>query len=160
MAETGAASTTGETSGEPTRGLIVVGVDGSQLSIAALRYAGRLAEGLGCTIEAVAAWQYHMALGTFTPLDWTPEEDTRELLDQAVREAFGSDPPAGLRRTVRQGHAASVLAEAGAGAEMLIVGSRGHGGIAGMLLGSVSYSVSAHARCPVLVMHQQSAPEE
>lgn len=160
MAETGEAPTPGGSAGEPAGGLIVVGVDGSPLSIAALRYAGRLAESLGCTIEALAVWQYHMALGTFTPLDWTPEEDTRELLDQAVREAFGSDPPAGLRRSVRQGHAASVLAKAGAGAEMLIVGSRGHGGFAGMLLGSVSASVSAHARCPVLIIHPQPAPKE
>jgi nucleotide-binding universal stress UspA family protein len=156
MAETGGTSA----AGEPARGFIVVGVDGSPPSIAALRYAGRLAKALGCAIEAVAAWQYHLAVGTFTPLDWTPEEDTRALLEQAVREAFGGDAPAGLRRTVRQGHAASILADASAGAEMLIVGSRGHGGFAGMLLGSVSSSVSAHARCPVLIMHQQSASGE
>jgi nucleotide-binding universal stress UspA family protein len=156
MADTGGAAATGETA----RGTIVVGVDGSPPSIAALRYARRLAESLGCTIEAVAAWQFHLALGTFTPLDWTPEEDTRALLDQAVREAFGGDAPAGLRRTVRQGHAASILADASSGAEMLIVGNRGHGGFAGVLLGSVSSSVSAHARCPVLIMHRQPAAGE
>lgn len=136
---------------------IVVGVDGSSLSLAALRYARRFAAALDCTIEAVAAWQYHLALGTFTPLDWTPEADTRALLEEAVRKAFGDDVPTGLQLTVRQGHAATVLAEAGEGAEMLIVGSRGHGGFSGMLLGSVSTSVSAHARCPVLIIHPETA---
>ena len=134
---------------------IVVGVDGSPLSLSALRYARKLADALGCSLEAVAAWQYHMALGTFTPLDWTPEEDTRTLLEQSVREAFGDDIPADLRRSVHQGQAGHVLAEVSRGAEMLVVGSRGHGGFAGLLLGSVSSSASAHARCPVLIVHQE-----
>ncbi|MDQ1560876.1 MAG: hypothetical protein QOE85_217, partial [Actinomycetota bacterium] len=52
-----------------------------------------------------------------------------------------------------EGNADEILIEQSRGAEMLIVGSRGHGGIAGVLLGSVSAKCAEHAHCPVLIIH-------
>jgi nucleotide-binding universal stress UspA family protein len=71
---------------------------------------------------------------------------------------FGDQPPAGLQRQVREGGAAKVLLDAGESAIILVVGSRGHGGFAGLLLGSVSANVAEHASCPVLVIHGDQAP--
>jgi nucleotide-binding universal stress UspA family protein len=81
-----------------------------------------------------------------------------KVLDDTVLAVFGDQPPAGLQRQVREGGAAKVLLEAGEGAIMLVVGSRGHGGFAGLLLGSVSANVAEHASCPVLVIHGDQAP--
>src|SRR3954449_548758 len=96
-------------------------------------------------------WQYPM-LG-FPPIQWNPEEDAKGVLSQTVIDAFGGEVPPDLERAVLQGQPAEVLAEASRGAEMLVVGSRGRGGFAGLLLGSVSSAVAAHAHCPVLITH-------
>lgn len=72
----------------------------------------------------------------------------RETLD----EVFGSQRPPGLTVVVEQGPARNVLLDASDGAEML-VGSRGHGGFVGLLLGSVSAACAEHAHCPVVVIH-------
>jgi nucleotide-binding universal stress UspA family protein len=71
---------------------------------------------------------------------------------------FGGRRPPGLRTDVREGNAARVLLEASEGARMLVVGSRGHGGFAGLLLGSVSAACAEHASCPVLVLHGTTPP--
>lgn len=131
--------------------IIVVGVDGSPRSKDALRQAQRLAEATGCHLKAVMAWQ-HSTLG-FPPIAWNPEEDAEDVLTQTVSDAFSGEVPADLERAVVQGQPAYVLAEASRSAEMLVVGRRGRGGFAGLLLGSVSSAVAAHAHCPVLITH-------
>jgi nucleotide-binding universal stress UspA family protein len=131
---------------------IVVGVDGSDPSIEALRYAATMAKVLGARVTAVTCWRYPPAYDNFVPLQWSPESDAEQVLKEAVATAFGDTPPAGLRTLVRQGQPASVLIDESADADMLVVGSRGLGGFAGLLLGSVSAAVAAHARCPVLVL--------
>lgn len=133
------------------RKLIVVGIDGSPRSMDALRQAQRLAELMGCSLKAVMAWQYPM-LG-FPPIQWNPEEDAKDVLSQTVIDAFGGEVPSDLERVVVEGQPAQVLADASNGAEMLVVGSRGRGGFTGLLLGSVSSAVAAHAHCPVLITH-------
>jgi nucleotide-binding universal stress UspA family protein len=82
----------------------------------------------------------------------------RQALDETVQAAFGDQPLPGLRREVREGGAARVLIEASRGATMLVVGSRGHGGFTGLLLGSVSSNVAEHAPCPVLIIHGDQPP--
>jgi len=139
---------------------IVVGVDGSRHSVAALRWGAYQAAALAARLEAVTAWEYPPSFGwSSVPSDWDPAKDMEKVLRDAVREAFGDRLPAGLELSVREGGAARVLLEASRGATMLVVGSRGHGGFAGLLLGSVSANVAEHATCPVLVVHgDRSAP--
>lgn len=138
---------------------IVVGVDGSQQSHDALRWAAHLARVLAAQIDAVIAWEYPPALGwSVVPDDWDPAADMEKVLQETLTDVFGDERPAGLRLQVSEGGAARVLVEACQGATMLVVGSRGHGGFTGVLLGSVSASVAEHAPCPVLIIHGDQAP--
>ena len=137
---------------------IVVGVDGSAPSILALRWAGALAPLLKARIRAVTCWQFQIAVGTFTPVIWDPEEEARKICAAAVDKAFDGVPPAGLELVAFQGSAAKVLVEESRSARMVVVGSRGHGGFEGLLLGAVSAAVAEHAKCPVLVAHGTDLP--
>lgn len=137
---------------------IVVGVDGSAPSILALRWAGALAPLLKARIRAVTCWQFHIAVGTFIPVIWDPEEEARRVCAAAVDTAFDGAPPAGLEMVAAQGQAAKVLVEESRKAQLVVVGSRGHGGFEGLLLGAVSATVAEHAKCPVLVAHGTDLP--
>jgi nucleotide-binding universal stress UspA family protein len=142
---------------------IVVGTDGSAPSKQALRWAAHFAANSGARIDAVAAWNWPSGGGwglAPVPMDFDPRLDAEKWLTQAVDEVFGADRPKDMRLIVDQGNAAHVLLEQSKGARMLIVGSRGHGGFAGLLLGSVSSSVAEHATCPVLVIHGDREPVE
>ena len=133
---------------------IVVGVDGSAQSGLALRWAVRISSATNASIDAVIACHFPMSYGLgYVSDQWDPETDATNCLKDAVDQAFGSEPPTGLRLLVRQGLPAKVLLDESNGATMLIVGSRGHGGFVGMLLGSVSATCAEHATCPVLVVH-------
>ncbi|MEU5656914.1 universal stress protein [Streptomyces sp. NPDC047737] len=140
--------------GSTSSSRIVVGVDGSEPSQAAVRAAER-ARGTG---EAVFAWE--------SPASWygpTPPSDeemrtyasrARKIFDQVVEDAPGPGPgrPVPLRPTAVQAHAAAVLIDAAAGAEVRIVGDRGRGEFREALLGSVSMHCAQHAPSPVVVM--------
>lgn len=141
---------------EATPGRIVVGVDGSESSKQALRWAARLAAADGSRIEAITAWDYPQAYNSPVDPNWRPDLDAQTILDDTLREVFGDDRPTGLAPIVRHGPPRTVLIEASQGAEILVIGSRGHGGFAGLLLGSVSSACSEHAHCPVLVLHDKS----
>lgn len=138
---------------EPTR--IMVGVDASPSSVEALRWAARLAHGLGGHVAAVMAWQYpaNAVMGSFPTPERDLQHDAEDLLAKAVQRAYGDTLPDGLSQEVIQGPAAHVLIDRSRDARLLIVGSRGLGGFKGMLLGSVSASCAEHAACPVLVLH-------
>ena len=147
-------------------GRVVVGIDGSEPSKLALRWARFIARASDSSLDVVAAWQPYTAYGWLgagwapAPTDWNPAEDAEKALAATIVEVFGTDRPAGLQLTVREGSPARVLLEASHGARMLVVGSRGHGGFAGLLLGSVSAACAEHATCPVLVLHGDSpAPD-
>jgi nucleotide-binding universal stress UspA family protein len=139
-------------------GRIVVGVDGSEPSEHALRWAQFIAQAAGSSLEVVAAWEPFPSFGWIgagwepVPAGWNPPQDAEEILTAAIDKVL-EHRPAGLRLTVREGNAAKVLLEVSEGARMLVIGSRGHGGFTGLLLGSVSTACTAHATCPVLVLH-------
>jgi nucleotide-binding universal stress UspA family protein len=138
---------------------VVVGVDGSDQSKLALRWALVIATSYDASVVAVAAWQYPSASGWGpTAIEWNPEQDMDTCLTQTVAEVCGAQRPEHLQLSVRQGNAAQVLIAESQGASMLVVGSRGHGGFAGLLLGSVSANVAEHAHCPVLVIHGNEDP--
>ena len=133
---------------------IVVGIDGSEHSKRALRWAGRFLAVTGGRIDAVIAWHPPVSFGwSYVPGDWNPEKDAEKVLSRAVDEVFGADPPIGMRLIVREGNPAKVLLDESRDADLLVVGSRGHGGFAGLLLGSVSAHCAEHATLPVLVVH-------
>lgn len=132
---------------------VIVGVDGSASSIAALRYAARTAAAFDAPIEAISTWAFPRLASAYAVAHWSPEEDARAVLDSAVEQAFGSEPPPGLVCTVLPGPPARTLVELSRGAGMLVLGSRGLGGFRGLLLGSVSSACAAHAHCPVLIVH-------
>jgi nucleotide-binding universal stress UspA family protein len=133
------------------QGRIVVGVDGSAASRDALRWAARQAELTGASLEVVTSWSYPTTYGfpVIANVDW--EQGARTVLDEALADELGDAAERVVRRVV-EGHPARVLAELAAGADLLVVGSRGHGGFAGLLLGSVSEHVVTHAPCPVVVV--------
>ena len=140
-------------------GRIVVGVDGSRHSQQALRWGAYFAAIFGARLEAVIAWEFPSSYGwASVPPEWNPGQDMEKVLTETVRAVFGDQPPVSLQQQVREGGAARVLLDAGKGAIMLVVGSRGHGGFAGLLLGSVSANVAEHASSPVLVIHGDQAP--
>ena len=134
---------------------IIVGVDGSDSSVAALRYAARIADALDLPLEAVTTWHYSSATEARVMMEWTPDEDAKDTLADAVGRAFGDAPPARLVRTVAAGPPARTLIEMSRACEMLVVGNRGHGGFVGLLLGSVSAACVRHAHSPVLVVRPQ-----
>jgi nucleotide-binding universal stress UspA family protein len=137
-------------------GRIVAGVDGSASSLKALRWAIRQAELTGGSVDAVIAWQSPAASGLGWGVAMVDDTDYAELAANTVGEAISkaADPASQVRvrPVVGEGNAAQVLLEASAGADLLVVGSRGHGGFASALLGSVGLHCTHHARCPVVVI--------
>lgn len=140
-----------------TPGRIVVGIDGSDESLEALRRALLIRGTSEAPVELVAAWQYPGFYSAMTESDWSPEKDAEEILADAAKAVFEQTAPTWVTRTTRQGNPAEVLIHESEGADMLVLGSRGHGGFAGLLLGSVSMACAEHAHCPVLIIHQPEA---
>jgi nucleotide-binding universal stress UspA family protein len=138
-----------------TQRRIVVGVDGSESSLAALRWAVRQAELTGAPLEIVSAWEWpvsYLAWGTPVPADYDPADETRRQLDKAVSAVLTPGDAIEVRRSVTEGHAAPVLEALSKTADLVVVGSHGHGELARMLLGSVSKKCVTHCHCPVVVM--------
>jgi nucleotide-binding universal stress UspA family protein len=135
----------------------LVGVDGSESSIEALREAAVLATAIDAPLQVVTTWAYPMAPDAYPLLDWSPEEDAESIISASVERAFGGSPPPDLTTGVAHGPAAGALIELSRDARMLVLGSRGDGGFVGMLLGSVSAACAEHAHCPVLVVHRSRA---
>lgn len=135
---------------------IVCGVDGSDSSRRALRWAMGQAALVGAAVRAVVAWEFPAFStwegGPLPPDDF--EQDARISLDEAVDEVERDPqtPEVRIDREVHHGHSAQALLEAAEGAELLVVGSRGHGTFYSALLGSVSQHCAAHADCPVVIV--------
>ena len=134
--------------------VVVVGVDGSPASSAALELAADEARLRHARLRVVGAWSFPtFAAGTYVPAG--AYEDFPEQLAAAVAaqivEVLGASPDIPVEQVVEEGPAARVILDAAKGAELVVVGSRGRGGFSGLLLGSVSTQVVHHAHCPVLV---------
>jgi len=142
---------------------IVVGVDGSQPSKAALAWAVGQAELTNATVDAVIAWQYPIAFAgaPFAPIGLVMDTDfaaaAEQVLDAAISETVDSSGSIKVSATTREGNPAKILLEAANGADMLVVGSRGHGGLTEALLGSVSQHCVHHAPCPVVIIRGAKA---
>jgi nucleotide-binding universal stress UspA family protein len=136
---------------------IVVGVDGSPESRDALLWAAEQARAVGGLLRIVHAWSPPgvVALGLPPILDWEPlREHAKEFPGAFAREVLGEDPDVEIVSAAVLGNAAQVLVDASEQADLLVVGSRGLGGLKGMLLGSVGHHCAAHARCPVVIVHR------
>ena len=132
---------------------IVVGVDGSSASVNALKEGARLAAELGGIVEAVAVWEMPTKQASYAALGiGSFEEGAGNVLSDALFQAFGEDVPSAVSGQLVQGPAAATLASLAEGARMLVVGRRGHGGLMGLLLGSVSAAVVNQSPVPVLVV--------
>ncbi len=138
---------------------IVVGVDGSGSSQRALAWAARQGELTGATLDVVIAWEWPISSGAVVPIlsGWDPKAEAQKRLDETVDAVRAAHPAVTVRARTVEGHPAPVLVEASADAELLVVGSRGYGEFAGMLLGSVSEHCVTHAHCPVVVVRGDSS---
>ncbi|MGC9665150.1 universal stress protein [Planosporangium sp. 12N6] len=136
---------------------IVVGVDGSESSRHALRWAIDQAALTGATVDAVNAWELPTYAGMAPVVDTGDEAEAlskagEQMLAETLTAVSGDHPTVAIRSRVVQGHAAFELLRAAEGADLLVLGCRGHGGFIGVLLGSVSQYCVYHANCPVVVV--------
>ena len=137
---------------------IVVGVDGSPGSRKALTWAAAEAAGHGADLVVIEVWEPTVlpAAGSSSVSEhFVPEtgQHTADDLLKMIKEELGEEPPVLVRPQVKPGRPAKVLIDESASADLLVVGNRGHGGFAGLVIGSVSQHVAAYAKCPVTVVH-------
>jgi nucleotide-binding universal stress UspA family protein len=138
-------------------GPVVVGIDGSPQSIAALHWAAALAVLQKLELHVVVAWQVPNMLGWPVPLpeNFDPREPALAVAGDAQRVLNEKYPCLPVQTHVVEGPASRCLLDMAqtVGASVLVVGARGHGEVTGLLIGSVSEYVTAHAKCPVVVVH-------
>lgn len=136
---------------------IVVGVDGSPTAAQAIAWAADLAEGTGACLRAVMSWEDHYAdmwmPGSGVAVDRLAL--TRRALENAVDQVVRAHPSLSIELSPVEGPPTRMVVAAADDADLLVVGSRGHGGLAGTLLGSVSLYCVTHAPCPVVVFRGQ-----
>lgn len=138
---------------------IVVGIDGSDESVAALRWAIAEASLRKTGILALHCWVYPTSVGfptmMLTDVGMIQKSSEALLADVIAQASAGSPataPTVPIESVVTEGSAAQALVDASEGAEMVVVGARGHGGFMGLLIGSVASQVVHHAKCPVVVI--------
>lgn len=133
---------------------VIVGVDGSPASVEALRQGQHLAMALTAPLEAWACWELPVGYEAYLAMGIDGfAHDAEQNMEEALAKAFGADLPKNVSRRLVQGSARASLVEGSKHAALVVVGRRGHGGFGGLLLGSVSSAVVAHAHCPVVVVH-------
>jgi nucleotide-binding universal stress UspA family protein len=148
------------------RGLVVVGIDGSAGSTAALRWAATEARLRGVGLRLVHAWTFHYPMGAgylgggyLVGAGAIPDaglSNVRRAADEVIKQAIGQlgaeAEGLAIERAPIEGPAAETLVSAASGDDLLVVGSRGHGGFVGLLLGSVSQQCAHDASCPVVIV--------
>jgi nucleotide-binding universal stress UspA family protein len=138
---------------------ILVGVDGSPASRTALEWASDEAVRHGSEIVALTAYLSPPpppSTGTVSVHEAQSASEAaskaaQQLLMETVMEVLGDDPPVLVQPRVKEGNAAKLLIDLSEEVDVVVVGSRGRGGFAGLLLGSVSQNVAAHAKCTVVL---------
>jgi nucleotide-binding universal stress UspA family protein len=140
---------------------VVVGVDGSPEGEAAVAFAFEAAALRGVPLVAVHTWLDVLVDPTMAPLiDWDViEAEEREVLAERVAGWTEKYPDVDVRRLVTRDRPAHALVQESGRAQLVVVGSRGRGGISGMLLGSVSQALLHHAACPVVVARSARTPD-
>ena len=149
---------------------IVVGIDGSENSLAALRWALDLAERAVVPLHAVTVWEQPVNYGAVPPvgapamtygaMSTEPDEEVRnalrdearQTLAEALRACGAEGRSVEVRTSDVEGHAGPVLTEMAREGDLLVVGRSGHGALVGMLLGSVAQHVAGHSACPVVTV--------
>jgi len=141
-------------------GRIIVGVDGSKASEDALQWAANEASLRGLGLHVVTCWTPTVVPYIGVVPDHEAEREAETIANAMIEEVLGSARQ-DLDVTVEllEGPAALRLLDFELIGEMIVVGSRGRGGFAGLLLGSVSQHLAEHARCPVVVIHGSSSQE-
>jgi nucleotide-binding universal stress UspA family protein len=143
---------------------ILVGVDGSATSIAALRWAAALAAQVGGTVEVTTTWQTPfptvelLAIGLNLDLDELndhPKKIAQLRLEKTIIGAYGSASPVGVTQSIEEGYPSLILVEKSKHFDLLVMGNRGHSPIVENLLGSVSAHCVAHAHCPVVIVKEK-----
>ena len=136
---------------------VLVGVDGSASSHKALTWAAVEAAGHGADLVVLNVWEHTLlppagSVSVSEKYVPDPSQRTADDLLREIKEVLGEDPPVLVQPRVKQGNPAKVLIELSADADLLVVGTRGHGGFGGLVLGSVSQHVAAYAKCSVTVV--------
>jgi len=138
--------------------MIVVGIDGSHGSESALRFAAEEAKLHDVKLRVVTAWHIgrsvYMSTSALAQLDSEAlGTDALQAAEEQVERVLGPQRSQNIEVVAREGDAAGVLIDESKRAQILVVGSRGHGGFAGLLLGSVGQQCASHSQCPVVIVH-------
>lgn len=149
----------GDPGPETEVGRVVVGVDGSEHSRAAVALAAREARLRAAELVVHSSWYLEIVDGVVVTEPGSPkwlhvEGTYRAMQERIVNAVLGADHTLPVRHVITQGGAADTLVEASAEADLVVVGNRGRGGFRGKLLGSVTMGLIKRARCPVLVTRQ------
>jgi len=142
----------GAVSANVRKGRVIVGVDGSEHARNASRWAVEYARLTGSELRLVAAWHWPAMWGVVPAPAVDFEGDTRAVVVELVDELRKDHPDLRIAFDVVCGPPAQALLDAASDADLLVVGSRGHGSFTGMLIGSVSLHCVQHAPCPVVVV--------
>ncbi|MFG2563439.1 universal stress protein [Streptomyces sp. NPDC048496] len=134
--------------------LVVVGVDGSSASLAAVEEAAREAQRRRAELRVVHAFSWPVR-PVYAPLDPAP---LQHLVNEAAQRAKSVAPQVVVTEAVVTGEAVAVLEAESRAADLVVVGPRGMGGFIGMLLGSTAVSLAAHSQCPVMVVREEPDP--
>jgi nucleotide-binding universal stress UspA family protein len=142
--------------GTGANSVVVVGIDGSDDSTVAMKWAEDYARDTGSTLRVVIAWEWPISYGYLAlPPDYSPDTDAKATIEKAVAEV--SLPPERVETIVVEGSAGRELVRLGGDADLLVVGTHGHGAIGSVLLGSVSSYCVHHATVPVVVTRSNQA---
>jgi nucleotide-binding universal stress UspA family protein len=142
---------------------IVVGVDGSPSSQAAVEFGAREAAAHGATLRIVTAWEVPATVlsssGATPEIYLSFEDEARRIVSDAAARVKELEPTVSLEERVVEGHAGNALIDEAQSADLVVIGRRGHGALAELLLGSTSHQVVDHAKCPVVIVPPASAGE-